>query len=43
MTEVLEEHDKSAFEIHAFYCASIVSTYRTRIRESVDSWCESIA
>ena len=20
MTEVLEEHDKSAFEIHAFYC-----------------------
>ena len=41
MTDVLEEHDKSAFEIHAYYCGiDRIDPTRTRIQESVDSWFE---
>ena len=41
MTDVLEEHDKSAFETHAYYCGiDRIDPTRTRIRESVDSWFE---
>jgi predicted O-linked N-acetylglucosamine transferase (SPINDLY family) len=41
MTDVLEQHDKSAFEIHAYYCGiGRVDPTRTRIRDSVDSWFE---
>ena len=41
MTDVLEQHDKSAFEIHAYYCGiDRVDPTRTRIRDSVNSWFE---
>jgi predicted O-linked N-acetylglucosamine transferase (SPINDLY family) len=41
MTDVLEQHDKSAFEIHAYYCGiDRVDPTRTRIRDSVDRWFE---
>jgi predicted O-linked N-acetylglucosamine transferase (SPINDLY family) len=39
MTDVLEQHDKSAFEIRAYYCGiERVDPTRNRIRESVDFW-----
>jgi predicted O-linked N-acetylglucosamine transferase (SPINDLY family) len=39
MTDVLEQHDKSAFEIHAYYCGiERVDPTRNRIRDSVDFW-----
>ena len=41
MTDVLEEHDKSAFEIHAYYCGiDRIDPTRTRIQESVHGWFE---
>jgi predicted O-linked N-acetylglucosamine transferase (SPINDLY family) len=41
MTDVLEEHDKSTFETHAYYCGiDRIDPTRSRIRESVDSWFE---
>jgi predicted O-linked N-acetylglucosamine transferase (SPINDLY family) len=39
MTDVLEQHDKSAFEIHAYYCGiDRVDPTRTRIHDSVEYW-----
>jgi predicted O-linked N-acetylglucosamine transferase (SPINDLY family) len=41
MTDVLEQHDRSAFEIYAYYCGiDRVDPTRSRIRDSVDCWCE---
>lgn len=41
MTDVLETHDRSRFEIHAYYCGiDRVDPTRLRIRAAVDSWVE---
>jgi predicted O-linked N-acetylglucosamine transferase (SPINDLY family) len=41
MTDVLEEHNRNAFEIHAYYCGiDRIDPTRARIRESVDDWFE---
>lgn len=41
MTDVMETHDRTRFEIHAYYCGvSRVDDIRSRIRESVDRWVD---
>lgn len=41
MTDVIEEHDKERFEIHAYYCGiDRNDPTRERIKRSVDRWTE---
>jgi predicted O-linked N-acetylglucosamine transferase (SPINDLY family) len=41
MTDVIEEHDREKFAIHAYYCGiSRVDPTQDRIRKSVDSWTD---
>jgi predicted O-linked N-acetylglucosamine transferase (SPINDLY family) len=41
MTDVLETHDRSQFEIYAYYCGiKRTDPTQARIKACVDSWCE---